>query len=46
MKSRNVMGMIPGTRIRTMSLIFSAHWDHLGRKTVFRVRQDLQRRGG
>src|SRR5690349_18686462 len=32
MKSRNVMGMIPGTRRPDDVVIFSAHWDHLGRK--------------
>ena len=32
MKSRNVMGMIPGTRHPDDVVIFSAHWDHLGRK--------------
>jgi Zn-dependent M28 family amino/carboxypeptidase len=30
--SRNVVGMIPGVRQPDDVVIFSAHWDHLGRK--------------
>ena len=32
MKSRNVVGIIPGTKNPNDVVIFSAHWDHLGRK--------------
>ena len=32
LKTRNVVGVIPGTKHPSDVVIFSAHWDHLGRK--------------
>ncbi|MBV9548290.1 MAG: M28 family peptidase [Alphaproteobacteria bacterium] len=32
MKTRNVVGLIPGSKRPSEVFIYSAHWDHLGRK--------------
>ena len=43
--SRNVVGVLPGSKRPDEAMLYMAHWDHLGKHEGEPRRQHLQRRG-
>ena len=41
-KSRNVVGILPGTTTPDEYMLFTAHWDHLGKKSEEREGEPTQ----
>ena len=39
--SKNVIGIVPGTRAPDQTVLFTAHWDHLGRCPVDKTGDDI-----